>query len=199
MYPYLSMFIVLDGPDATGTSTHTKFLSERLAAEGHTVLMTSEPTDGPIGKEIREYLKTGDIDPMELQLMFTMDRAWHVENVIEPALEAGKIVVSDRYAHSTIVYAEAQGLDTAKLRELNDAFVQPDLTFFTLPPIAFSLEKLGKRDEKDVFEKEDMQQRIHAGYLKMATENPSIHVIDTSRPKEVYAEEIWSIVQEKHG
>lgn len=190
-------FIVLDGPDASGTSTHSELLAERLRAEGRDVVLTREPTDGPIGKQIREFLTTGSADPMELQLLFTSDRAWHVKNVIEPALKDGKVIVCDRYWHSTIIYAEAQDLDSAELKKMNNNFIQPDIVIFTLPPVEVSLARLGKRPSKEVFEREDLQRNIHDGYETMATGDSSIQVIDTSGEKEVASNQIWTIVKNR--
>lgn len=188
------IFIVLDGPDATGTSTHAALLAERLQKEGYPVLLTSEPTNGPMGARIREYLKNGTGDPMTLQRLFTADRAWHVEHVIEPALGNGKCVVCDRYSPSTIIYAEAQGLDSTKLKKLNNKFPRPDCLLFTLPSLNIALGRLAKRTSKEVFEREDFQRKVHAGYAAFAAADPSIHVIDTAGPKEETAEKIWSIV-----
>ncbi|NOS67194.1 MAG: dTMP kinase [Candidatus Peribacteraceae bacterium] len=190
-----ALFIVLDGPDAAGTSTHVAMLAERLRAAGELVLATSEPTDGPVGKQIREFLKTGEADPMELQFLFTTDRAWHVKNVIEPALQEGKNIVCDRYWHSTIVYAEAQGLASDQLKKLNTKFLQPDCVIFTLPPLQICLERLARRSEKEVFEKEELQKKIHAGYRAMAEDDRTIRIVDTSGKKEDCAEEIWEIVK----
>ena len=189
------LFIVLDGPDATGTTTHAKLLAERLEKEGRDVLQTSEPTDGPIGIKIRDYLKSGAIDPLELQMLFTSDREWHVQNVIEPALADGKIVVCDRYWHSTTVYAEAQNIDATELKKINMKFIQPDCVFFTLPPIGISLTRMAKREEKEVFEREELQRTIHDGYRRMAKEHPGIHMIDTSGTKEEVSAQIAEIVE----
>lgn len=197
------LFIVLDGPDASGTSTQTKLLVERLQKEGHEVMQTAEPTDGPAGKHIREFLKpqaslpAAQPDPMELQLLFTKDRAWHVEHVIEPALKEGKIVVCDRYWHSTIIYADSQGLDVTELKKLNNNFIQPDVVFFTLPPIEVSLKRLEKRASSEIFEREDLQRKIHNGYEEMAAKNPQIHVIDTAGEKEETGNQIWNIVKNR--
>ena len=187
-------FIVLDGPDASGTSTHAGLLAERLKAEGHDVLLTSEPTGGPIGKKIREYLKTGAIEAMELQMLFTQDRAWHVDQVITPALKDGKTVVCDRYWYSTIIYAHAQDLNIEQLKELNNSFIQPDAVFFTLPPLSVSLERMRRRGNREIFEREELQERIYEGYLRMAQEHPNIQIIDTSRDRNAVADELWSLV-----
>lgn len=193
-------FIVLDGPDATGTSTHAMLLAERLQKGGHDVLLISEPTDGPVGKKIKEYLKSGEAtggrdrrgmaDPMALQMMFTRDREWHVKNEIEPALNAGKIVVCDRYWYSTIAYAAAQNLPIDELKELNSKFIQPDCVIFTLPPLEVALKRMMTRASNDIFEHEHLQQLIHRAYRSLAEEDPLIRVIDTSGSKEHAAEEI---------
>ena len=137
----------------------------------------------------------GSVDPMALQLLFTEDRAWHVKTVIEPALRAGTIVVCDRYWPSTIVYAEAQGLDSQELKKLNTKFLQPDCMIFTLPPLHVCLERLGRRMERDIFERADLQKKIHAGYRAMAAANSQIRTVDTSGEKDENAEEIWTCVK----
>lgn len=186
------VFIVLEGPDGAGTTTQATLLAERLKKEGCDVLLTAEPTDGPIGKWIRLQLKdnTG-LTPLSLQLLFCADRAWHIEYVIQPALEQGKIVVCDRYAPSTIVYAEAQEMETDMLVTLNNSFLQPDLQIFTLPPLEVSFERLQLRAEKEFFEARDLQSKIHDGYTRMATEDKSIAVVDTSQEKEASAQHVY--------
>ena len=189
-------FIVLDGPDGSGTSTHAKLLAERLQKEGYAVLLTAEPTDGPVGIQIRELLHNEAMDPMSLQLLFTTDRAWHVKEVIAPALAEGKIVVCDRYWYSTVVYAEAQGLHSDPLLDLNKKFIQPDIAIFTMPPLEISLKRVMKRPTQEIFEKEELQRNIYGGYLELAAKHPSIvSTVDTSGEKQAVAEEIWNIVQ----
>lgn len=182
-------FIVLDGPDATGTSTHCRFLAERLTAQGKEVLLTAEPTDGPMGVQIRQILNEKEkLEPMALQMLFCADRAWHVEHVIAPALKAGKTIVCDRYWHSTIVYAAAQDLPTSELLKLNMTFPQPDVTIFTLPPIEVALKRMQKRSASDLFEKETFQRRLHEEYKKLAAQHPSITIVDTSGEKTAVAD-----------
>lgn len=189
------IFIVLDGPDASGTTTHAKLLADRLEAAGCPVFLTAEPTDGPLGKEIRDSLKSGRTDPMALQLLFTADRAWHVENVIEPAIKSGRIVVCDRYWYSTIVYAEAQGLKVDELKNMNRKFIQPSCVIFTLPLPEVAIERLGKRHSREVFEDAKLQRKIHARYAMLAHGDPSIHVIDTAGPMEAAAGKIWKVAR----
>lgn len=197
-FSHMLAFIVLDGPDGSGTTTHAKFLFERLQKEGHDVLLTAEPTtDGPVGKQIREQLSKGNMDPMALQMLFTTDRAWHVQEVIEPALAQDKTVVCDRYWYSTIVYAEAQGLDSASLLQLNEKFLQPTIAIFTMPPIDVSLQRVLKRASKEIFEKEDLQRKIYAGYEKIAAARPEVVSVDTSAEKAATADRIWNAVVKK--
>jgi dTMP kinase len=188
-------FIVLDGPDGSGTTLHTKLLCERLQAEGKEVVQTAEPTDGPIGTWIREQLKNGvQIPAAAIQLAFTADRAWHVEHVIQPALDAGKTVVCDRYSFSTIAYGSALGLDAAWLTNMNALFLKPDITIFALPSIDVCMERLSRRSFNDSFEKRELQEKVHAAYQSLSASDSSITTIDTSGEKQETANKIWEIV-----
>ena len=177
--------IVLEGPDGSGTTTHAKLLCEALSKQGRDVLLTAEPTDGPIGVCIRKQLKEKTIpSAAAIQLAFTADRAWHVETVIVPALKAGKVVISDRYATSTLVYGSALGLDFQWLKRINELFPKPDLEIFALPPLEVSLERMQSRSSKDVFENKEFQEAVYGMYKRMATDNKAIRIFDTSQLKD---------------
>ena len=190
-----AMFIVLEGPDGAGTTLHSKLLAEKLVAEGKQVVLTAEPTDGAIGSWIRGELNRGALPASALQLLFCADRAEHVEKVIKPALAEGKFVVSDRYTLSTIAYGETFGVDREWLKTINEAFPKPDVTILALPPISVCLERLGRRETRDMFEKEELQVKIHAAYKKLAEEQPQIHIVDTGGEKAVGAGVIWDLVR----
>src|SRR3989344_1301036 len=102
------IFIVFEGPDGTGTTFHSEVLAERLRKAGkRAVILTREQTDGACGKKVRMILTDGIYtDPADLQKCFCDDRAEHVEHVINPALRSGKIVITDRYVTSTLIYGE---------------------------------------------------------------------------------------------
>lgn len=190
-----TLFIVFEGPDGAGTTTHARLLAERLKEEGKDVLLTAEPTDGPVGQQIRSHLKSNDaITPMELQKLFVEDRAWHLEHIILPALKRETIVICDRYIPSTLIYGSSLGLPLRPLQELNKKFIQPDVTIFTLPPFETCWARVAKRPERDTFEREELQRKIYDAYVNMAKENPKIHVIDTSKDKDVVAQEIRALV-----
>ncbi|MDP7247672.1 MAG: dTMP kinase [Candidatus Peribacteraceae bacterium] len=191
-------FIVFEGPDGSGTSLHAKLLFKRLLEAKLSVISTFEPTDGPIGSIIREKLKSHDeIPPDELQKLFVKDREWHISEVIKPALGKGSIVISDRYYHSTICYGKALGLDETKLKNLNKDFIQPQVVFFLLPPFEVCKERMSRREHHDSLEGNELQMKVYEMYKKMAEEDPSIIVVDTSEEKEEVAENIYKHVCKK--
>lgn len=192
------VLLVLDGPDASGTTTQARLLAEALRKMGKDVTETSEPSAGKVGKMIREMLQSAEVvSPEALQLLFTADRADHVATVIEPALKAGKVVVCDRYVPSTLVYGELQGLSTAWLQAISATFPKPTVTIFTLPPIEVSLKRLEKRAGKEFFETEAQQRKIHELYHKLAKSDSSIVLLDTSGEKENTLKILLTVVQ-KH-
>ncbi len=184
-------FIVIEGPDGAGTTTHSRLLAERLEQSGKKILRTSEPSDGPIGLSIREYLHGGNrLPPSALQLLFSADRAWHVETVIEPALREGTTVICDRYIASTIVYGALQGISKEWLQNLNSKYIQPDCQLLLLPSVDICMARLQKRAKSDIFETRAQQEKIHGEYRAWATENPAVQVIDSGTMKEDVAAEI---------
>ena len=97
-------FIVIEGPDGSGTTRHSSMLANNLRKNGKTVVLSAEPTNSPIGQEIRSILHGDSMpSPDAIQLLFCADRADHCANIIRPALEKGDTVVLDRYVLSTII------------------------------------------------------------------------------------------------
>jgi dTMP kinase len=128
--------IVFEGLDGCGKSTQLRLAAEALARRGVDVVETREPTDGPWGRRIREMARSGERVAAETELeWFFEDRREHMREVVEPALAAGRIVLSDRSYLSTVAYQGARGLDPAEiLTESEAAFVRPDLVLlFTIP------------------------------------------------------------------
>jgi dTMP kinase len=127
--------IVFEGIDGCGKSTQLARLADALRARGLDVVETREPTDGPFGRRIREMARSGDRVPPETELeWFFADRREHMRAVVEPAIAAGKIVLSDRSYVSTVAYQGARGLDPEKILADSEAeFRRPDLILvFTL-------------------------------------------------------------------
>jgi len=123
------VFIVFEGIDGAGKSTQALLLADKLKKNNFEVVLTSEPTQGPLGQKIRR-LKTR-LTPQEEMELFTEDRKDHVRDVIIPATQAGKIVVCDRYFYSSAAYQGALGLDPLAILQTNLEFApKPDITFF---------------------------------------------------------------------
>lgn len=185
-------FIVLEGPDGAGTTKHSVLLEQRLKNEGRLVLGTFEPTDGPIGSTIRlDLLNGASLPPRKLQKRFCSDRAWHLTNVIEPALARGATVICDRYLHSTIAYGLALGVSRRELDVMNKNFIRPDRTLFLLPPLSVLQERMDRRDRKDALEKAELQRKVYEAYQTLAEEDPTIIVIDTSGGLDEVAEKVY--------
>jgi len=124
------MFIAFEGADGTGKTTQAKLLAEDLNTKGIKCTYTSEPTSGIHGSAIRRVLR-GDreADRFELLEMFMHDRQDHVEKVIKPKLEAGEIVITDRYLLSTMVYQSLSGFSATHLWNRQKMYPFPQLTF----------------------------------------------------------------------
>jgi dTMP kinase len=191
-------FIVLEGPDGSGTTSHSQWLAESLRKQGQDVLLTAEPTDGHIGTYIRQQLAEKTIpSPAALQLLFCADRAVHVDTVIIPALAAGKTIVCDRYSPSTIIYGHASGLDPIWLEEVNSRFPVPNALIYLLPPFETCMERIGSRGESDVFEKNEFQKRVHELYVELTAGHP--FVIDSSGSKGDTATKVLDAVKKSIG
>lgn len=189
-------FIVIEGPDASGTTRQSSFLAERIQQEQaeKELLVTAEPTSGSIGQTIRTLLHGEEMPQADaMQLLFCADRAQHLAKEIIPALEAGKIVISDRYALSTIIYGAALGLDEQWLRNLNNQFLKPDITIIALPPFEVCMERMHNRNTRDQYEKQEFQKKVYDGYA--ALNEPNSFFVDTSQTKEASAEEIWAHIE----
>ncbi len=163
-------FIVLEGLDGAGVSGHAKLLDAYLKQKGYRTLLTKEPTTGPIGRVIKEVLKTnGGASYKSIQLLFCADRAKHLEDEILPALAQGKVVVCDRYMFSTLAYGFASGVDTHWLYNVNREFRMPDLTVFIdiSPDVSITrIEKKGK--QRELFEKRETLSKVRKAYLNLA-------------------------------
>jgi dTMP kinase len=190
-----SAFIVLEGPDGSGTTRHSELLAKRLRSRGNDVVLTAEPTEGQYGREVHDAIRSRTPrSPAEIQKLFCLDRADHVELAILPALDAEKIVVCDRYVPSTIIYGEASGVSRDQLEQWNAAFPKPDVLLILLPPFEVCWERVGRRKSHDSFEKEAFQRIVYKGYEKYAEDHSEAIVVDTSGRKQDAAERIWDFV-----
>ncbi|HDN83378.1 MAG TPA: dTMP kinase [Candidatus Altiarchaeales archaeon] len=182
------MFIVLEGIDGSGKSTHSKLLGDFLRERGYNVLLTSEPTNGKIGMLIREILAGKEkVDPKTLALLFTADRYEHIEKEIEPALKENKIVISERYYHSTIAYQSAQGVEKEWLFQLNRFAIKPDLVIVLDLKPEVALKRVKSRE---IFEKEGFLRKVREHYLSFE----DVSIVDGNKIIEEVQKDIREIV-----
>ena len=182
--------VAFEGLDGCGKSTQLARLRARL--DGERTFFTREPTDGPHGRQIRAAARKGDpLDPAQELAWFRDDRREHVDREIEPALAAGRWVVTDRYFLSTVAYQGARGLDWhAILRESEASFPVPDLVLlFELDP-AIGLARIEARGgtREPLFEREAFQHRVAAIFA--ALERPYIRRIDAAQDEDAVESEV---------
>ena len=202
---YPGFFISFEGIDGAGKSTHIesfqKLLQERYPERE--VVMTREPGGTHLGEQLRELLLNA---PMNLEtealLMFAARRE-HIAQVIEPALKAGKIVISDRFTDASFAYqGGGRGLSLIKLNQLerwvqtypDGTLLEPNLTILFDLPGEIAEARRSKVREPDKFEKMNLDffEKVRQEYLRRASENPSrFHIIDATKTPEV----IWNSLQ----
>ena len=204
-------FITFEGGEGSGKSTHATALAERLKAQGIEVVLTREPGGSPGAEIIRHILLSGIAKPLGAEaeaFLFAAARDDHVRNTILPALEAGRWVICDRFIDSTRVYQGALGnVDGKVIRGLERITVgqaaRPEITFLLDVPATVGLARAQSRRggaAADRFESESVEfhEKLRAAYRALAAAEPArIVVVDGRAPREVVAERIWTIVEER--
>ena len=193
-------FITFEGIDGSGKSTQARRLAESLQKNGHDVVLTREPGGSAGAEEIRALVLQGDPDRWSAEtelLLFTAARRDHVERTIKPALEAGKIVICDRFADSTRMY---QGLSRGDLRKTVDQLhnlmigIEPDLTILIDMDPGTGLSRALSRDTvEERFEDfgQELQDKMRAGFLSLAAEFPDrFQVIDGGRSVDAVSQDV---------
>lgn len=181
-------FITLEGMDGAGKSTHIPAVIAALEAKGIDVVCTREPGGTPLGEQLREILLHNPMDPETEALLMFAARREHIAMVIEPALDSGNYVVSDRFSDASYAYQSGgRGVDEAKIEHL-EAWVhpdlQPDLTILFDVPVEISVSRLADARAPDKFERQNSAffTRIRNAYLQRAQKAPErFCVIDGSQ------------------
>jgi len=206
------VLITFEGIDGSGKSTQIGLLAKALEAAGQSVLVTRQPGGCELGKTLRAILLSMDsrnLDHRAELFLYLADRAQHVAEVIHPALQAGKVVLCDRFTDSTIAYqGYGRGLDVALLTRLNDVAVNgtwPQCTLLLdLDPeqglrrtLARDL-RAGTASAEGRFEAEELEFhcRVRAGYLALAAIQPKRFVtIDATPAPDLVARAVWQAVE----
>jgi dTMP kinase len=195
------LFLTFEGPDGAGKTTQISRLAERLTAKGCLVTRTREPGGDRVGEKVRDLLLHGDVSPEAELLLFAAARAQNVEAVVRPALEAGHIVLCDRFIDSTVAYqGHGRGLPLDLIARLN-AFatrgLTPQRTFLLDLPPAIGLSRQ-RASEQDRLDRETLafHERVRTGFLQTASEEPGrITVLDAAHPASQIADSLWAIVE----
>jgi dTMP kinase len=188
----MGCFITFEGPEGCGKTTQIKLLADSLAEKGSRVLLTREPGGCPISDKIREVLldaANSGMVPLTELFLYAAARAQHVSEIITPALEAGNIVICDRFTDATVAYqGHGRQLDLALIGQLNRLAIgqlRPHLTILLDCPVEIGLGRAVARIEatkgakEERFEQESIQfhQRVRAGYLQLAAAEPDRFVV----------------------
>lgn len=192
-------FVAIEGIDGTGKSTQAKLLTNNLESRGISCVKTFEPGDNSIGSTLRNILFSGNVDAVTEAYLFCADRAMHVREIVEPALRAGKCVVSDRFVLSSIAYqGYGKNLDPDWIRLINENAVNktlPDLTIVLDAPVKTGLER-AKCDNH--FENSSLLEKVRDGFLLEVKKHPDIiKVVDATNDINSTASEILELVIKK--
>lgn len=163
------VLIAIEGIDASGKTTQSHMLYEKLRSLNLPVILSHEPTDSPIGEEIRRKLQEGSLSPEDAYTLFVKDRIYHVKNKIMPALQKGKIVIIDRYFISTMAYQGAAGISIDRIIKDHEKFAPlPDIIFIIDVPVHEAIKRLSGKENQDAYEKnEEFLKKVREIYLKM--------------------------------
>jgi len=200
-----SGFISFEGIEGSGKSTQTRRLAGYLRAQGRDVVETAEPGGTAIGDKIRALLLEPDnhMDPLTELLLYYASRAQHVKEVIGPALQENKVVITDRFTDSTVAYQGcARGLDVTIIERLNSIVVpdvKPSVTFLLDLDVEDGLRRNRRARKEDRFELETVEfhRRVRKGFLGIAKQEPDrIKIVDASGTPDAVSEEIIRIIEE---
>ncbi len=200
-------FITFEGIDGSGKSTHLRLLASYLKQTGLDLLLTREPGGTPVGISLRAALLDAheEVDPLTELLVFAADRAQHVRRVLRPALAAGRVVISDRYADATVAYQGAgRGFSSELILEiiaLATEGLKPDLTLLFDLSVTESSTRTQRRTKGnhagDRIDRETVEfhTRVRDAYLQLAEAEPErVKVIQTNRSVDETQERVREIV-----
>jgi len=189
-----TLFIVIDGIDGCGSTTHVKLLKDWLTKLKLKIKTTREPTKSDIGKLIRHYLKTDLSFPELDSLLFAADRVEHSKE-IKNDLKNKVNIISDRYLESSICYQHSDGVDINWIKELNKFALKPDIYIILDIDPKLAIERITKdRAELDKFENVEFLEKVRNAFLTRA-KKMNYPIIDTSGSIDEVHEKIKKIIE----
>ena len=200
VYASTGVFVCFEGGEGSGKSTQSRLLADWLEDQGRPVLLTHEPGDTEVGRELRRIVldpATGELSDRTEVLLYAADKAEHVDTVVQPALDRGEVVITDRYVDSTLAYQGAgRALDVAEVEVVArwaTGNLRPHLTVvLDLAPE----QGLGRFEGRDRIEGEsaEFHQRVRRAFVAMAEADPDHYlVLDARQP----VDEIAAAVRER--
>lgn len=197
------LFVVFEGGDSAGKSTQTKLLSAHLESRGIDHIVTRQPGGTPVGAKLRTILldpASGDVAPRAEALIYAADKSQHVHEVILPALDAGKVVISDRYVDSMLAYQGAgRALDLAEVSEIAWWAVgglRPDLTVLLDVDPAEAVESKATKDRLEAAGLE-FHRRVREHLLDLASGSDAHLVLNGRESREAIAAKVAAAVDER--
>lgn len=200
------LFITFEGADGCGKSTQLNLLAEYLTKKGFEVIVTREPGAKGLGEKIREILLNydGPVSDRCESFLFLADRAQHIDMIVNPAVEAGKIVLCDRHTDSTVAYqGYGRQLPLDRIKMLNEIAVNgrhPDLTFVFDIDVETSMKRVG--DDKDRMESagKEFHNRVRYGYLEIAKQEPKrVKVLDATKTIDEISKLVIDLFEQNFG
>lgn len=200
------LFITFEGADGCGKSTQLNMLADYLTKKGFEVIVTREPGAKGLGEKIREILLNydGPVSDRCESFLFLADRAQHIDMIVNPAVEAGKIVLCDRHTDSTVAYqGYGRQLPLDRIIMLNEMAVNgrhPDLTFVFDIDVETSMKRVG--DDKDRMESagKEFHNRVRYGYLEIAKQEPKrVKVLDATKTIDEISKLVIDLFEQNFG
>lgn len=194
------LFLTLEGPEGGGKTTQLARLQARLEAEGIATVRTREPGGDAVGEKVRELLLSTEMTSEAEFLLFAAARAQNVAQVVRPALEAGNVVLCDRFTDSSLAYqGVARGLPLETIRAVNDfatGGLRPDRTFLLDLPAELGLARRHASETNRLdHESLGFHTKVRDGFLSAASREPErVFVLDASQSPDAVAEDLWAAV-----
>jgi dTMP kinase len=190
----VGILVALEGIDGAGKTTQARLLVKWLRERRFDACYTYEPTRGPFGRILRSMAHARNADPRLETLLFAADRLHHLIRVINPLLERGLIIVSDRYLHSSLAYQSVTTGDQRWVEEINKFARRPDLGIYLDVSASGGLSRLARRTKRSRFENESFLEQVREKYLEYVERGELVKVDAGKSVDEVFFE-ITSIVE----